>query len=128
MEKRTFTGATVSTTLASNIGGADNSIVVADASTFPSPTADKPSVIVVGRGTLSEEKVLVNNKTANTFTVQQRGYDGTMATIHTTGEIVDHVLDATFLQDVSDEVNGIIDSGASRVDSAESIIAVQVFS
>jgi hypothetical protein len=114
MEKRTFTGATVSTTLASNIGGADSSIVVANSSTFPLPTSQKPSVIVVGRGTLNEEKILVNDNTDNTFTVQQRGYDGTMATTHTVGEIVDHVLDATFLQDVSDELSAVVDGSNSQ--------------
>jgi hypothetical protein len=100
---------------------------VLSGSTFPTGGA-KPFVIALARGTATEEKVLINARSSNTFDVASagRGYDGTTASAHPAGTTVDHVLDAVFLQHINDEVNDMIDSGASRVDSAESIIAVQV--
>jgi hypothetical protein len=127
MEKRDFVGGAISTTLSNSILATDMFIDVADGDTFPVGVS-KPFVISIGRGTVAEEKVLVTLRDENVLAVSQRGYDGTSASSHALGTRVDHVLDAIFLQSVSDEVNDIIDSGASRVDSAQSIIAVQVFS
>jgi hypothetical protein len=130
MEKRDFVGAAVQTTLSSNIAANTTGMVnVVSGSTFPTG-GTKPFVIALARGTINEEKVLVNQTSGDIldFNFAGRGYDGTTASAHPAGTTVDHVLDSIFLQDVSDEVNGMIDSGASRVDSAESIIAVQVFS
>jgi hypothetical protein len=131
MEKRSFVGGAIRTTLASNIAANTTGMVnVVDGSTFPLGGAKK-FVIALARGTVTEEKVLINVRSGNTFDIPAtngRGYDGTTASAHPAGTTVDHVLDAVFLQDVNDEINDIIDSGASRVDSAESIIASQVFS
>jgi hypothetical protein len=131
MEKRNFVGGAVRTTLSANIAANTIGMVdVVDGSTFPLGGSSKLFVIALGRGTINEEKVLINTRTGNALDINSagRGYDGTTAYAHPAGTTVDHVLDAVFLQDVSDEVNAIIDSGASRVDSAESIIASQVFS
>jgi hypothetical protein len=131
MEKREFVGGAVRTTLASNIAANTTGMVdVVDGSTFPLGGAKK-FVIALARGTVTEEKVLINVRSGNTFDITAtngRGYDGTTASAHPAGTTVDHVLDAVFLQDVNDEINDIIDSGASRVNSVESIIASQVFS
>ena len=130
MEKREFVGGAVRTTLTANI--AANTIGMVDVlsgSTFPTGGA-KPFVIALARGTATEEKVLINIRSGNTFDIHPtsgRGYDGTTASAHPAGTTVDHVLDAVFLQHINDEVNGMIDSGASRVDSAEGIIASRVF-
>jgi hypothetical protein len=130
MEKREFVGAAVQTTLSANIAANTTGMVnVVSGSTFPTG-GTKKFVIALARGTVNEEKVLINIRSGNTFDINAtgRGYDSTTAFAHPAGTTVDHVLDSIFLQDVSDEVNGMIDSGASRVDSAESIIASQVFS
>jgi hypothetical protein len=131
MEKREFVGGALRTTLSANIAANTTGMInVVSGSTFPTG-GTKKFVIALARGTATEEKLLINVRSGNTFDIAStngRGYDGTTASAHPAGTTVDHVLDAIFLQDVSDEVNDMIDSGASRVDSAESIIAVQVFS
>lgn len=130
MEKRSFVGGAIRTTLTSNIAANTiGTVDIVDGSTFPLGGSPKRFVIALARGTNNEEKVLVNSTSGNILDVNSagRGYDGTTASAHPAGTTVDHVLDAVFLQDVSDEVNDIIDLGASRVDSAESIIASQVF-
>lgn len=124
MERRNFVGGAVRTTLSNNISNTDTVIGVVDGSTFPSTSF----TIVIGRGTVSEEKVFINSNTGANLLAEQRGYDDTTAISHSAGETVDHVLDALFLQHINDEVNAIIDSGASKVDSAESIIAIRLFS
>lgn len=104
MLRREFAGGVLKTQLASNVSISESSIVVIDGSTFPSGSIN-PFVIVIGRGTAQEEKILCSSRTSNTFTVSQRGYDSTTAIAHVSGEIVDHVLDATTIQDMNTVTN-----------------------
>jgi hypothetical protein len=99
MLRREFSGAVLTTTLSANISNSASSISVADGSTFPSGT--NPFVIVIDRGSGSEEKILISSRSSNTFTVDTRGYDGTTAVAHTSGAFVDHVLDASVIQDMN---------------------------
>ena len=101
MLRREFSGAVVATTLAANITNASSTITVTDGSTFPDGSSGNPFVIIIGRGANNEEKVLISSRTTNTLTVSQRGYDGTVANSHTTGASIDHVLDATTIQDMN---------------------------
>ena len=101
MERRTFSGAVVATLLANSISNSSMTIDVIDGSTFPSPSSESPMVISVDRSTEDEEKILVSTKTSNSFTVMERGYDGTVAKSHSAGAAVDHVLDATTMQDMN---------------------------
>lgn len=100
MRRQEFSGGVLRTTLSSNINNSTTSISVIDASTFPS--GNLPFVIVVNRGTPSEEKILVSSRAGNIFTVANRGYDGSTANSHLSGVFVDHVLDATVIQDMND--------------------------
>ena len=99
MLRREFSGAVLTTTLSANISNSASSISVVDGSTFPSGT--NPFVIVIDRGSVSEEKILISSRSSNTFTVDTRGYDGTTAVDHTSGAFVDHVLDASVIQDMN---------------------------
>jgi hypothetical protein len=99
MLRREFSGAVLTTTLSANISNSASSISVVDGSTFPSGT--NPFVIVIDRGSVSEEKILISSRSSNTFTVDTRGYDGTAAVDHTSGAFVDHVLDASVIQDMN---------------------------
>lgn len=98
MLRREFLGSVLSTTLSANVSNSATTITVVDGSTFPTGSSGNPFVIVVSRGTASEEKVLITSRTGNSFSVSQRGYDGTVATNHTSGGVVDHVLDAMTVQ------------------------------
>ena len=105
MERRTFDGNVVSTVLVdplSNTAGVNDFIVLLDASSFPSPSSSKPSVIVINRGTADEEKILVALKDLNTLLIKERGVDGTPVRNHSANSVVDHVLDATVMQNMND--------------------------
>lgn len=104
MLRREFYGGVLKTQLTANVSNSATSITVIDGSTFPTG-ATNPFVIVIGRGTSQEEKILCSSRSANTFTVSQRGYDYTTAISHISGEIVDHVLDATTIQDMNTVAN-----------------------
>jgi hypothetical protein len=112
VERRTFSGAVIETTLVSNIAANTTGMVdIVDGSTFPSGGLSKPFVIVLARGTVDEEKVLVNLTSGNILDVNfaGRGYDGTTASAHPAGTTVDHVLDAIVMQDMNDTVyNSVI--------------------
>lgn len=104
MLRREFAGGVLKTQLTANISNSAPSFIVVDGTTFPSGSTN-PFVIVIGRGTVTEEKILCSSRAANTFTVSSRGYDSTTAVAHTAGEIVDHVLDATTIQDMNTVTN-----------------------
>jgi hypothetical protein len=97
--RREFTGAALRVNLSSSISNSATTISLTDASTYP--LGNSPFVIVIDRGTADEEKVLILNRSANTLTVSERGYDGTVALAHTSGAFVDHVLDAAVIQNMN---------------------------
>jgi len=99
MLRQEFSGGVLKTTLSANINNSTTSISVVDGSTFP--TGTNPFVIIIDRGNSAEEKILVSSRTGNTFTVSNRGYDGSTANSHLSGAYVDHVLDATVVQDMN---------------------------
>jgi hypothetical protein len=103
MERREFAGAVVAQALSANISNSATSFSVTDGSTFPSGDLNN-FVVSIGRGNPYEEKILISSRSANTFTVLTRGYDGTTAIDHTVGELVDHVLDATAVQSMNTTV------------------------
>lgn len=99
MLRREFSGAVLRTTLSANISNSVTSIAVVDGSTYP--TGVNQFVIVIDRGISTEEKILITSRSTNTFTVDTRGYDGSVAVAHSSGAFVDHVLDATAVQDMN---------------------------
>jgi len=101
MERREFAGAVVETTTTGSLSNSDTSISVPDGSSFPDGSSGNPFVIVLSRGQANEEKVLCTSRSTNTFTVSQRGYDGPAANSHLSGTTVNHVLDATAVQDMN---------------------------
>lgn len=90
--RKEWAGGVVKTTLNGAIAAGTTTIVVTDGSTFPAGTF--PFIIVIDRGTATEEKVLVQTRTGNSLTVLQRGYDGASAQSHINGAYVEHCLDA----------------------------------
>ena len=90
--RKEWAGGVVKTTLNGAIAAGTTTITVTDGSTFPAGTF--PFVVVIDRGTATEEKVLVQSRTGNSLTVLQRGYDGASAQSHVNGAFVEHCLDA----------------------------------
>lgn len=101
MERREFLGSVEETELSSSISNSSTTLSVLDGSTYPTG-ASNPFVLVLDRGTASEEKVLCSSRTGNSISVSQRGYDGTVASSHASGSSVDHVLDAVVVQSMND--------------------------
>jgi len=100
MERREFVGNVEETTLSANISDTDTSISLTDGSTYPSGSTN-PFVIVINRGLSNEEKILCSSRSSNTITVEERGYDDTVAQSHSSGDLVDHVLDAATVQSMN---------------------------
>jgi hypothetical protein len=104
MIRREFVGNALRTTLSGDISNSASSFSVVSGSSFPTGS-NNSFVISIGRGTVNEEKILCSSRSSNTFTVSERGYDGTTALAHTTGDVVDHVLDAAAIQDMNTVTN-----------------------
>jgi len=101
MLRREFLGSVVATTLSTSVGYFDTIISITDGSTFPTGSSGNPFVIVISRGTVNEEKILISSRSSNNLFVSQRGYDGTTPQSHTAPSSVDHVLDALTIQDMN---------------------------
>lgn len=100
MERREILGNVESTELDSGINNTVTTFTVVDGSTFPTGSLN-PFVVVINRGEVNEEKMLIQSRSSNTFTVESRGFDGVPASPHLSGSVVDHVLDATSIQDMN---------------------------
>lgn len=104
---KSFDGGAQKTSLTSafTIGG--TTLAVSNGSTFPDGSAG-PFVIVVDRGLATEEKYLIDTTSGangTTFNIQQAGYDGTSASAHSVGAIVEHCLDAYTIEQANRYVN-----------------------
>lgn len=96
--RKEFGGNASATTLSGSITNVSSTVSVADGSTYPTGSSF-PFVVVIDRGTASEEKVLMASRSSNTFTVTTRGYDGTTAASHASGATLEHCLDAVTLSE-----------------------------
>jgi hypothetical protein len=101
-----YEGGSVATTLSSLISAGAMSIVITSGSSFPTG-ATAPFVVVVDRGLATEEKILIDTRAGNTLTVQQRGYDGTVAQSHASGAPINHCVDAYTLKQVNALANAM---------------------
>lgn len=90
--RKEWAGGTVRTTLNGSINASATAITLTDGSSFPSGT--KPFVLVIDRGTATEEKIICTSRTGNNLTVLQRGYDGSSGQSHSSGAYIEHILDA----------------------------------
>ena len=81
--RRYFAGGGTSTVLVTAMGSSDTSFTISSATGWPG-TPGNNFIVVVDRGTSSEEKILCSQNSGTTVTVASsgRGYDGTSATAH----------------------------------------------
>jgi hypothetical protein len=102
MERREIIGNVVSTTLDTSLSNSAMSFSTESFGSETFPTGgNNPFVVVINRGEVNEEKILIQSRTDVNFVVKQRGYDGVPASDHDSGSSVDHVLDATSIQDMN---------------------------
>jgi len=87
------------------VPGVGQTFTVNDDTGYPASGA---FVVVIDREATNEEKVLVSSRSGTTFTVGQRGYDGTTGNTHTSGEATcEHALDAASVQLLFDHVDDV---------------------
>ena len=102
-ERKQFAGGAPATSLASSLTDVATSFDVDDATGYPDATY--PFVIVIDPGLATEEKCLVNGRTTDTFSSVERGYDDTVAAAHSSGAVVQHVLDASTIDQANRVAN-----------------------
>lgn len=104
---KSYDGGAETTTLTTPFTAGGTTLVVANGSTFPDGSSG-PFVVVVDRGLATEEKFLIDTTTGVngvTFNIQQAAYDGTSASNHATGAVVEHCLDAYSIEQANRYVN-----------------------
>ena len=112
--RKGFTGNARRTTLASGINASAVAFSVAAGEGSGYPTgAGGPFTVKIDRGTAFEESVLVQSRVSDVFTVQQRGYASTPATVHGAGATVEHHVD----YHVFDEANLIASVQTTKGDT-----------
>jgi hypothetical protein len=109
--RRVYAGAASETTLTEGVNSTATSIVIDDATGWPSSGS---FYAVIDPGTASEEKFLANGRTGTTITLataSDRGVDGTTAQAHNAGAVVWHTIAAVDL----DEANNAVVNTIGRV-------------
>lgn len=104
-----YAGAAPATRLSGSLAsGTTSSFAVITSGGAGYPTgATAPFVVVIDRGTASEEKILVTSRSGDTFSNLTRAYDGTSATTHAAQAVVEHVYDAASATEASAHVNTV---------------------
>lgn len=102
-ERKQYVGNATDTTLGVLIDADDLTIVLADATNYPTGGANGRFVLAIGWETDLEEKVLCESRVGTTVTVATggRGHDGTTPQAHAAGVPIAHVWDA----ESADQVN-----------------------
>jgi len=103
-ERKDIVGGAPQTTISPGISAAASSITIADATGWPDGT-NGSFVVAVDLGGASEEKILCSSRTGTTLTVETRGYDDTTGVTHADGATIDHVLDASTIDQANRYVN-----------------------
>lgn len=106
MTLKQYLGAAVAQALAAGLTNSSLSFTTSDSTGMPGG-GTAPFVVVIERGTSKEEKILVDSRSGNTYTVNAsgRGYDGTAAVAHNSGAPVEHGIDAITIQEANTHVN-----------------------
>lgn len=106
MGNQEIQGAAVVTELAADMAANATSFQIASAASWPAG-GSRDFVVTIGRGTASEERILCASRAGLVITVATggRGYDGTAATAHTTGDAVEHGLAGATIQELIDHMH-----------------------
>lgn len=73
------------------------------------PTAGPFVVMLTRLSDGAQEKILVASRSDVTFTVEQRGYDGTVPAAFASGDQVRHVVDAQTIQEANNHSSSVLD-------------------
>lgn len=89
------------TTLAAEASPSSMALTLADGTGYPTGAVGR-FVLTLGRGTTDEERVLCSARTGNSVTVDERGWDGTVARTHAAGSAAEHTYSATEADQAND--------------------------
>lgn len=114
-ELRDFSGIAAATTLASDITDSATSITLTSGTGWPTGGAGGDFFLRI-----SSEVIRCSSRTGTAVTVASsgRGYDGTTAVAHTSGETIEHVISETDLA----EANHAVSQTVGKVTTAEDIL------
>lgn len=105
MVRKAYPGGAEALSLSGNINSAVTTFTSSTTPTASWPTGPTPFVITMNAGSANEEKMLVASRSGTTFSSVTRGYDGTTAVAHSTGESIRAVWDAVSADEANDHTN-----------------------
>ena len=108
--RKEIVGGAPQTTLTAGISDVATTISIASATGWPDG-ASYPFVVAIDLGQATEEKVLCLSRTGTTITVTTRGYDDTTGVAHSLGATIDHVLDASTVDQANRLANQLTTKG-----------------
>ena len=105
-ERKMFDGGVTQASLQTGIDDTQLTLTVGSGqgASFPDGSSGK-FVIALGLGTSTEEKILVTSRSVDVFTLSTRGYDDTTGNSHLAGVTINHVLDASTIDQANRYVN-----------------------
>jgi hypothetical protein len=120
--RREYAGTAAAARLTADIGTGIVPIPCDDLAGWPTGGVG-PFFVVIGRGTPSEEKLLIASRSTNTLTVSARGVDGSAAVAHGLDDVIEHVFTATEADEANDhimsstDVHGVLGSVVGTSDT-----------
>lgn len=102
--RRSYAGGAVSTTITSPITTSSPNAVLNSADGWPDSSGG-PFAAVIDRGTVTEEKVLISDRSGTSITFAARGYDGTVAQNHSASATIEHIATAVDHDEANAHIN-----------------------
>jgi hypothetical protein len=122
-ERKEFVGGAPATTVVGSTTDVATSLALASATGWPTATTN-PFVAVIDRGLATEEKILVGARTGTACSSITRGYDDTLAQAHSSSAPIEHVIDASTIDQANRLANEASNKGEILASNGTNVVAV----
>jgi len=122
-ERKEFVGGAPATTVSGSITDVQTTLTIASDTGWPTATTN-PFVAVIDRGLATEEKILVGARTGTALSSITRGYDDTLGQAHSSGAAVEHVIDASTIDQANRLANEASAKGEILASNGTNVVAV----
>jgi len=122
-ERKEFVGGAPATTVSGSITDVQTTLTLASDTGWPTAST-YPFVAVIDRGLASEEKILVAGRAGTALSSITRGYDDTLGQAHSSGAAIEHVIDASTIDQANRLANEASAKGEILASNGTNVVAV----
>ena len=121
--RKEFVGGAPAETISGSITDVQTTLTMGGVTGWPTATTN-PFVAVIDRGLATEEKILVASTSGTAYSSITRGYDDTLGQAHSSGAAIEHVIDASTVDQANRLANLATAQGEVMASNGTNVVAV----